>query len=147
MTKSRQNDQNNGQKRPNHEEAKRPNKWTLKKNKKTKGTGSYEPLLSLIKPVEVLVQSPKKAACEASMGYASEELLSIFLAPFGMFPKLCKFGFSGASCQKSHVKFPDVVMWNGKRRIPLRALYYVMLWQASGKRLNSLWACQLFLTH
>ena len=68
------------------------------------------PLLSLIKPVEVLVQSPKKAACEASMGYASEELLSIFLAPFGIFPKLCKFGFSGASCQKSHVKFPDVVM-------------------------------------
>ena len=88
--------------------------WTLSqagisRSLRTKGTGSYEPLLSLIKPV-VLVQSPKKAACEASMGYASEELLSIFLAPFGMFPKLCKFGFSGASCQKSHVKFPDVVM-------------------------------------
>ena len=38
--------------------------------------------------MEVLVQSPKKAAREASMGYASEELLSFFLAPFGMFPKL-----------------------------------------------------------
>ena len=53
-------------------------KQKIPKNKRY----SYEPLLNLIKPVEVLVQSPKKAACEASMGYASEELLSIFFGPF-----------------------------------------------------------------
>ena len=82
--------------------------WTLSQagispSLRTKGTGSYEPLLSLIKPVEVLVQSPKKAAREASMGYASEELLSFFLAPFGMFPKL---GFHDPLEQKVRTRRP-----------------------------------------
>ena len=122
-------------------------KKNKKYKKKQKGTGSYEPLLSLIKPVEVLVQIPQESSMWSFHGICLRRVTFYFLAPFGMFPKLCKFGFSGASCQKSHVKFPDVVMWNGKRRIPLRALYYVVLWQASGKRLNSLWACQLFWTH
>jgi hypothetical protein len=76
----------------------------IKKNKKykkkTKGTGSYEPLLSLIKPVEVLVQSPKKAACEASMGYASEELLSIFWPLLECFPNCASSGFLGPAAKK-----------------------------------------------